>query len=211
MTDDIRHSDSEPPIRSYVIGLLAGALVLAACGRSVEPAAVAISEGQITVEPETIRAGSLRYCPPWCPTLFEITNVGTEPHRYTMVVGPHEPEALPLYDWQNAQQDFGMGPVEWCVFMEFDYGPGDPPPSGELSAIEARRVLCEEAVARNQRMVDGQQGLGWLGNTAGEWIAPGETVEISGLGAGTYIIFCNLPGHYEQGEVAAVVVLEGDG
>lgn len=210
MTDDIRHSDSEPPIRSYVIGLLAGALVLAACGRSVEPAAVAISEGQITVEPETIRAGSLRYCPPWCPTLFEITNVGTEPHRYTMVEGSYDPEALPLYDWQNAQQDFGMGPVEWCVFMEFDYGPGDPPPSGD-GAYEARRVLCEEAVARDQRMVDGQQGLGWLGNTAGEWIAPGETVEISGLGAGTYIIFCNLPGHYEQGEVAAVVVLEGDG
>ena len=210
MTDDIRHSDSEPPIRSYVIGLLAGALVLAACGRSVEPAAVAISEGQITVEPETIRAGSLRFCPPWCRTLFEITNVGTEPHRYTMVEGSYDPEALPLYDWQNAQQDFGMGPVEWCVFMEFDYGPGDPPPSGD-GAYEARRVLCEEAVARDQRMVDGQQGLGWLGNTAGEWIAPGETVEISGLGAGTYIIFCNLPGHYEQGEVAAVVVLEGDG
>ena len=196
------------PRSRYVMGLLTVALVLAACGRSVEPAAVAISEGQITVEPETIRAGSLRYCPPWCPTLFEITNVGTEPHRYTMVVGPHEPEALPLYDWQNAQQDFGMGPVEWCVFMEFDYGPGDPPPSEEA---KARRVLCEEAVARDQRMVDGQQGLGWLGNTAGEWIAPGETVEIGGLGAGTYIIFCNLPGHYEQGEVAAVVVLEGDG
>ena len=183
------------PRSRYVMGLLTVVLVLAASGRSVEPVAVAISEGQITVEPETIRAGSLRYCPPSCPTLFEITNVGTEPHRYTMVVGSYEPEALPLYDWQNAQQDFGMGPVEWCVFMEFDYGPGDPPPSGELSAIEARRVLCEEAVARDQRMVDGQQGLGWLGNTAGEWIAPGETVEISGLGAGTYIIFCNLPGH----------------
>ena len=201
------------PRSRYVIGLLTVALVLAACGRGVdpvEPAAVAIDDGRITVEPETIRAGSLRYCPPSCPTLFEITNVGTEPHRYTMVVGPHDPEALPLYDWQNAQQDFGMGPVEWCVFMEFDYGPGDPPPPEELPAIEARQVLCEQAVARNQRIVDGP-GLDWLGNTAGEWIAPGETVEISGLGAGTYIIFCNLPGHYEQGEVAAVVVLEGDG
>ena len=198
------------PRSRYVMGLLTVVLVLAASGRSVEPVAVAISEGQITVEPETIRAGSLRYCPPWCRTLFEITNVGTEPHRYTMVEGSYDPEALPLYDWQNAQQDFGMGPVEWCVFMEFDYGPGDPPPPEELPAIEARQVLCEQAVARNQRIVDGP-GLDWLGNTAGEWIAPGETVEISGLGAGTYIIFCNLPGHYEQGEVAAVVVLEGDG
>ncbi len=47
---------SDRVLGAVAIGLLAGALVLAACGGSVEPAAVAIDDGRITVEPETIRA-----------------------------------------------------------------------------------------------------------------------------------------------------------
>ena len=199
----------------YLVALLAGSLLLAACVRIAETAHVTMDDGRISVQPETIRAGSFD------TSGFEITNVGTEPHRYMIFsnlldppdeantiedVGVHyEPGDIPVYDWGNAQEDVGMGGVEWCVFMEFDYTASDPPPPEELPAIEARRAVCEEAVANVQRIAD-PIGVAFLTQLAGEHIAPGETVTIRSLSAARYTILCNVPGHYERGEVAVVIV-----
>ena len=167
-----------------LIYILIMSVLLAGCSRRIR-VSVDLDEGSVKVRPEMIDPANR--------IIFEVTNVGSIPHQFVVVRATFAPDALPIEDDRVRYYTFTEGP-EMITFYRHE--------SGEARGFS--HEVSRGQISSEMREVDSSYFV----------LAPGEVREHTDVfqcdarfRTGTsFILFCNLPGHYQQGEYTVVSV-----
>ena len=105
-----------------------------------------------------------------------------------------------------------VGLVEWKLTPDVGTVPAGAIQFTARNAgeVDHELVILETDLSPDDLPIDGRREMAEApGNIVGEmeWVEPGETRQATfQLEAGRYVLLCNLPGHYQQGMFAAILV-----
>jgi uncharacterized cupredoxin-like copper-binding protein len=141
---------------------------------------VTLTEGKMTLDKETV--------PPCNRAVFHVKNTGKEQHHFVVAVTGFPPDKMPVKN----------GRVRYFTYVD-----------------EPHRLTFRDGGGWSEQSARGHEPQwGPHRKEPGVKIAPGEEVEFKEthmydprFKPGTsFVLFCNEPGHYEQGEYAQIVV-----